>query len=203
MCLLSGPEHLYTMANASYVKLVGREVVGKKVSEVSSEEEGGPFFELPDYVLKTRETYSGKEVSVPIRGSDVKVHGHYLNFVYQAYRDGNGTILGVQVNAQDMTEDVANRRNLERSEQRLKLALEAGQMGIWQVDLHTHHLTGDARNGSILGLTKTDLIVFESANSLVHPEDRDDINRARTEAARTGVPLVHKYRIIRPDGAQR
>lgn len=53
MALLRGPTHIFELANASYLSLVGRDVLGKTVREALPEVEGQGFFELIDQVFTT------------------------------------------------------------------------------------------------------------------------------------------------------
>ncbi len=43
ICVLDGPEHIFTLSNPLYDKLAGRKVIGKKVREAFTEAEIGPF----------------------------------------------------------------------------------------------------------------------------------------------------------------
>ena len=55
MCVLDGPEHVFSLANAAYQRLVGkRDLVGSPVRSALPEVAGQGFFELLDRVLHER-----------------------------------------------------------------------------------------------------------------------------------------------------
>lgn len=55
---------------------------------------------------------------------------------------------------------VAARKQIEESENRLNLALEACRMGTWEIDLKTHRLTGSRQHALILGIDFTNEDIF-------------------------------------------
>ncbi len=95
------------------------------------------------------------------------------------------------------------RNKSEYSQYRLELALEASRMGTWELDLQTGQLTGSPRHAAILGISETASDVAVLSGQLVHPDDQAAIRRAWTESAQNHTPLVHQYRIVRPDGEVR
>ena len=94
-------------------------------------------------------------------------------------------------------------RQLLHTQRQLQLALAAGRVGTWQVDLKTFQLTGSREHSAILGVDSRVHDVNEVAQRLVHPDDRDAINAAWLAAAFGAVPFSAEYRIIRPDGMMR
>jgi PAS domain S-box-containing protein len=93
---------------------------------------------------------------------------------------------------------------LQQSEDRLQLALEAGGMGIWQVDLATRQSTWWPGMAELHGLPPgTPPLHGEHYEAIVHPEDRERFRAAFTESVlHTGWHRV-EYRVLRADGAVR
>ena len=95
-------------------------------------------------------------------------------------------------------------RAVEESEERLHLALTAGQFGVWDWDLNRNVMIWDDRMYEIFGTQRDSVkVVVEAWKEGIHPEDRERV----LEDVRTGV-LGEKgyhteYRILRPDGAVR
>ena len=105
---------------------------------------------------------------------------------------------------QDVTEQRAAEEALRESEHRLRLALEAGQMGWWEWDLASDaihwseslELLNGLEPGSFGG-TFTDFL------ATIHPDERDGV-AATTDAALADHGRSEiSYRIVRPDGAVR
>lgn len=90
---------------------------------------------------------------------------------------------------------------LRESEQRLKLALEAGRMGAWQRNLKTGEMTWSPITQEIYGLKPGEFRgTFHEFERLVHPEDRERVLEAITRAIAGRGPFQVEFRIIRPNG---
>ncbi|UJR84544.1 response regulator [Sandaracinus amylolyticus] len=105
MCVLGGPEHVFELANAAYLELVGaRDVVGKTVRDALPEVAEQGFIELLDRVRSSGEPFVGDSVPVALaRGGQVETR--YLDFVYQPVIEADGTVSGIFVQGHDVTEE--------------------------------------------------------------------------------------------------
>ena len=112
ICIVEGPEHIFTFANPPYLALQANpDLIGKPVAEVLpgiAEQ----FAALLDRVIATGEPYVGTEVPVQLAhrapGDFV-----YMNFVYQPMRDADGTVRGILACGSDVTAQVTARQGLE------------------------------------------------------------------------------------------
>ncbi len=99
--------------------------------------------------------------------------------------------------------ELAERR---RAESRLSLALDAGGIAVWELDVARGIFRGDARAFDLLGLPVPDDrgISFKDWTARVHPEDFAGVSAALDSVVK-GEKLKSsaEYRIIRPDGAVR
>jgi PAS domain S-box-containing protein len=89
------------------------------------------------------------------------------------------------------------------SEQRLRLALDSGQIAVWQQDHPSGPFTSDERGFEFLGVPPTPDRRFpiEAWLQLVHPEDRA-IVKAELEGLWTGTANAHaEFRVVHPDGS--
>lgn len=66
MALLRGPDHVFELANAAYVSLVGRDVLGKTVRDAVPEVEGQGFFELLDQVYTTGVAFTARRAPITL-----------------------------------------------------------------------------------------------------------------------------------------
>ena len=119
ICVLDGPEHIFTLSNPHYDKLADRKVVGKKVRDAFTEAEVGPFFEILDRVYLTGEPYIGKGASVPLLDSGGEVRERFIDFGYNPIRNSENKITAILAFLIDVTDQVQARKNLEDSEARL------------------------------------------------------------------------------------
>lgn len=110
-----GPEHVYEFVNEAYYQLVGhREIIGKPLLEAIPEIRGQGFIEILDKVLATDEPWVGRESPVTLQrtpGGPLEVR--YLDMVFQAMREADGTRSGVVVHGSDITMQVLARREVE------------------------------------------------------------------------------------------
>lgn len=90
---------------------------------------------------------------------------------------------------------------LRQSEERLRLALEAAQMGAWEWNLVTGALSWSPNYAELVGLDPKDCpTTLESWEATIHPIDRDRAQARLTEALEFGSELTNEYRIVKPNG---
>jgi PAS domain S-box-containing protein len=126
MGILKGPNHVYELANLLYLQLIDKkDIIGKTVKEVLPELEAQGIFEFLDTVYKTGETFSANEMLVKFDyHGNGKLVDTYLNFIYQAHRNIDGTIDGILFFGNDVTEQVLSRKKIEESEKSYRELIE-------------------------------------------------------------------------------
>ncbi len=115
MAVLRGPNHVIALTNAGYDALVGgRDVRGRSVAEALPEAAAQGFVALLDEVLASGAPFVGREV--PYRRPDDTGNEdvRYVDFVYQALTEVDGTRSGVFVHGVDVTAQVRARGEVER-----------------------------------------------------------------------------------------
>ncbi len=81
-------------------------------------------------------------------------------------------------------------------QERLSLAMDAGNLCSWEIDLSNQRLTHSPNAADILGFAVPE--TFEAIVALVHPEDRDRVDRAGQDTILRMVPFDCEYRMINP-----
>jgi PAS domain S-box-containing protein len=122
MCILKGGEHVVEIANERMLELWGKtakDVINKPLFVGLSEAKDQGFEDLLNSVYTTGQTFTspGLPVTLPRNG---KLEAVYVNFVYEAFRSGEGNITGVMVVATDVTEQVTAANKIQESEEALK-----------------------------------------------------------------------------------
>jgi len=112
IAVLSGPEHVFELANALYCQLVGREqLLGRRGRDALPELSEQGVWDLFDRVHATGEPFVGQELEVKLdRLGDGTLDVGYFNFVIQPTRDLDGRIEGTMVFAIEISEQVIARR---------------------------------------------------------------------------------------------
>lgn len=109
--------------------------------------------------------------------------------------------------AQDVTEQRRALENLRRSEETLRLAQEAANIGSFDFDLRTNSMFRSDQLLRMLGLEPTDEarahVDSRPRFSFVHPDDRAAIQDAWAKVLSTGERQVVRMRVLRVDGAER
>ena len=111
-----GPEQVYDFVNEAYYQLVGhRELLGKPLEEALPEIRGQGFKELLERVRQSGEPWVGRATPVELqRTPGGPTETRYLDMVFQALTEPDGTRSGVVAHGSDVTEQVLARREVER-----------------------------------------------------------------------------------------
>ena len=104
---------------------------------------------------------------------------------------------------QDITGRKEAEVSLRKSENMLALAIEAGQLGIWNWNQVTHTLVWSERCSEMSGLPRDLEISREAAIGTIHPEDRERILLEAHAALEKKMDLEMEYRTLWPDGSVR
>jgi PAS domain S-box-containing protein len=98
----------------------------------------------------------------------------------------------------DLSARKKTEKSLRRSEDRLRIALEAGQLGTWDWNLVTNRVVWNTRFKALFGLPPQGQMTLDRFFDSIHPDDRDRIQQAVDEslAPASGGDYDVEYRII-------
>ncbi len=106
--------------------------------------------------------------------------------------------------AERTAELVRSNAALSASEQRLRLALQAGRTGVWFWEFATARLTWSEESHDIHALElESSQSTLDAFKQLVHADDRDRLDRALDAAMHGTDALASEFRIVRGDGSVR
>lgn len=104
----------------------------------------------------------------------------------------------------DITDRKAYEDSLRESEERLRIALDAGNIGVWDWDIKKNILSWTENVYKIHGVSpKTFLVNFENFSRLIHPDDQEHVQRCIRESVEGDAPFQIEFRIITPAGDTR
>lgn len=115
MCILIGPKHVVEVANDHIIQLWGKapeEVMNKPIFEGLPDARGQGLEDLLENVYNRGEAYRADERPVTLL-RDNKLETIFLNFVYEPYRDADGSVIGVLAITIDVTPQVEARQKIE------------------------------------------------------------------------------------------
>ena len=194
----------YILANQAIADAYGstvEEVEGSTDADfVSSEAEAEQFRQDDLAVMNSGEPKHIPEE--PLTWADGETRSYQTTKIsYDPVDHDVEAVLGV---ATDITESTEQRRQLEETTQRLSVALEGTNTGVWEMDIDTETVIWTDSMASLVGI---DLDAFdgsfEAFTEYVHSEDLPAVREAVDHAIETGSSFQHEYRITRADGTQR
>lgn len=173
IAILSGPEHRFEFANRTYVSLAGpRALIGLAVRDAFPEVEGQGFFELLDHVYASGERFVGRETPLSLRDpSTGALRDLFIDFIYEPVIGPGGEVTGIFVEGYEVTERVAAQSALRNSEEQLRLATEAAEVGLWDVDMVKDTLYWPPRVKAMFGISPGVPVTMADFYAGLHPED--------------------------------
>ena len=100
----------------------------------------------------------------------------------------------------ELSRRMAAEASLTLAEQRLALAVEAADVGLWDCDLETGRMERSHQLDEVMGWNAADLHTGEDFLERVHPADAARVRGRVTEAMQGGAYRV-EFRVLRPDGS--
>lgn len=123
---------------------------------------------------------------------------YFLNSLIGIVEDGR------LVRAWGTQQDITSQKNaavaLERSEERLSLALQT--MGLWEWEVGSSELYWSPELRKIYGVSPKEVITYEKYVAMLHPDDRDHAQSVAARSMETGETYQFEHRIIHRDGSE-
>ncbi|HEY0744598.1 MAG TPA: PAS domain-containing protein [Chryseosolibacter sp.] len=198
LLIIKGQNNIIDFANEMYLKLIDKDstCIGKNLWDVIPEVVDQGFDKLVNQVYETGVPIRSAEHEVKLRRNGQLETGYYT-FSYEPIREADGTVGGVMAIVVDVTENVIARHKIELAEERLRQAVEATQIGTYDLNLITEEIHASERFYQIFGF------VYDAGHSLLvdtlHPEDKKIREAAHRKAYATG-HLSYEARIIWKSG---
>lgn len=204
LSILHGPQFTVEFANDRMLELWGRtidEVTGRPVFDAVSDARNQGYEELLHKVFHEGEKIVLDENPLVLKRKG-KIEQLYIKVLYEPLRSESGHVTGIMVVADDITAQVAARKQVEESEFRVKLAVEAAEIGTYEWDIVNDTFQFSQRLASIFGYSETAGLIQSSFGNRIHPEDQPARLAAHKDSFETG-KLFYEARIVLPDGSIR
>ena len=197
IAIFMGPEYIVDLINPPLCELYGKtmaEMLGKPVFDVLTHTKGMGFEELLDNVRITGTPFKGQGLATPIFRNG-KLETVFLNFVYEPFRENDGSISGVIVVATEITEQVNAKQQIEEAEERARLAVDAVGLGTFDLNLSTGEMITSKLFANIFGFDEP--VPRTEYLKKFHPDDLELRRRAHEEAVLSG-KLFYEVRLTCP-----
>ena len=197
ICIVGAHDLNIQVVNDSYLELVGkkRKEMENRTIWHAVPEAAESYAPILNSVIETGVPFVATEHElILIRNG--KPETVFVDFVYEPVRYFDGTINNIMVIAIEVTEKVKARRNIEDAEERGRLAIEAAEIGTFDLDVATGVMVSSDRFNAIMGFEST--VSREKYVDVIHPEDRALRALAHENAFKNGI-LFYEARVIHPD----
>ena len=230
VCFLRGPDHVFELANAGTLALVGhRAILGKSVRDALPELAGRGFLEPVARVYETGEPFVGRGVRVLLQGTpdraptdgaptdraptDGALEEAFVDFVYQPIRDAQGHVCGVFLSGNDITPhrraELEREALLERERQARARAEAAEKEHRFLAEAIPQQVWTSRPDGALDFVSqpvadyfgqKQEDILGAGWQNVIHPDDLQGCIEAWTRALQTGETYEIEFRLRRHDG---
>jgi PAS domain S-box-containing protein len=196
MCIIGASDLLVQDVNLAYLEIVGkpRDEFEGRVIWNAIPEAAEVYAPILDKVIKTGIAYQAKENELMVVRNGV-AEQIFFDFVYEPMFT-DGIVQAIMVLAIDVSDKVIARRSIEDVEERIRLAVEAAEIGTFDLDLKNGVMLTSERFDAIFGFdSHVDWLMYTNA---IHPEDRADREAAHKSALVNG-KLFYEARVIYAD----
>jgi len=175
--------------------LTGHEVIGRSV------------YDLIPSALKWRETYERCLGGEPLKNGRVEMFRpdgsvRTLQAELTPWRDAVGRIGGLIMVSHDISEVVDALDRAERSEERLKMALEIADVHVWELDYRRRKLLQTGVQANFFDHEVGYDEIAKDIWSTIDPRDVPHVMAAWDRHVREGAPYRPEYRVVRRDGKE-
>lgn len=172
------------------LKLDPQSMIGRSVLELFPDAGVLPAFAALERVIASGQPASAEDYYPPLD----------LWFEVQFYPAPDG----VAVFMRDIGERKRGELALRENEERLRIAVEAGQLGTWDWDPRSGRLMWSSRLQQIFGFSPDGFGgTFEQFMNGVHPDDRERLLAEIARATERGGDYLVRHRVCWPDGTVR
>lgn len=200
--ILAGEDLIIETANEMILKVWRKtqDVIGKPLSVALPELKDQPYLDILANVFNTGNTYIG-DTAKAILESDGELHECYFDFIYEPLKDVYGKTIAIIVIANEVTDRIQKRDELEKLNQQLEIALQAGQLGTYNLDLKTGKMICSDVCKANYGRTKKDSFDFEDLMETINAEYREAVREKVNSSIKNGTAYHAEYLIQWPDGS--
>lgn len=196
ICIIRADDLLIQNVNNAYLELVGKErseFEGQTIWEAVPEA-AEAYAPVMNSVIQTGIPFIAKEHEVMLVRNGIP-EMVFVDFVYEPMRN-DGAITAIMVLGFEVTDKVMARRKIEDVEERIRLAVEAAEIGTFDLDLEKRIMLTSDRFNTIFGFDKH--VAWSKFVDAIHPDDRSNRDKAHSKAMENG-RLYYEAKVVYAD----
>jgi PAS domain S-box-containing protein len=209
VAIIAAPDWRFIYANPAFRQLVGTDgtLAGHTIAQLfpSAEEDADDLFCAP---LNTGQTLSRRAFPMRLHPGSSDT---WWDLDLIPLPGADGTLTSLMIIGREVTDHVLARREAEQaraalhaSEERLRLAIDAGRLFCWDWDPRTNVVIwSDGLEAAMRMPPGSFGGTIDAFHALVHPDDRDRIGQALRRALTGVAPYDVHFRMVRADGSIR
>lgn len=201
--IFEGEEMVISLANEAMLKDLWKrelkDVQGKKLLEVFPELTDQKFPQILQDVYFNGITYRENEALAFVETPEGPKR-YYLDFQYAPILEVDGSVSGVMVSVNNVTEKVEARQQINDAAERLSLATEGTQLGTWDLNLKTRQVVYSPRLSELFGQPESRILTHWDLRDQIFDEDKEIVEQAYKTAFKTGI-YYYEARVVHPDNS--
>ncbi len=198
--ILSGENLIIEVANDMILKVWGKDkkIIGAPIEEALPELKGQPYIPILKNVFKTGTTFVGDTAHVKLE-FEGNLKDSYFDFIYEPLKNDEGETISIIVIANEVTDRILKKQELESLNQQMEIALHAGQLGSYNLNLSTGDISSSDQCKANYGLANDSKFDFDDLMEIIVPEYRDVLKEKINLSIENGTPLHAEYLVKWPD----
>ena len=204
IAILRGSDFNIELANMAMLKGIWnkneQEIIGKNLLDVFPELKDQKFPALLKQVLKTGKSIKETESLLFVK-SEPGLKKIYCDFEYDPLSEENGSVSGIMITLNDVSEKIEAKNKLTDAEEWLRLAVEASELGIWEIDLNTDKIKYSEKFINIFGHDSSQKLTLHDVRKQIYPSDRHNIVKKAFEDALVSGTYKYEARLVKPDNS--
>ena len=199
--ILNGRELTIEVANDMMLGIWGetRYIIGLSLETAIPELKIQPLLTILDNIFVTGKSYTEKELVIQMLSED-GVMDRYLDFIYEPLKNEEGETHAIIVIANDITDRVKARDEQKMLNNQLEIALHAGKLGSYSMEIATGQVTCSVQCKSNFGLKADDSLDFARLMEIVVPEYHGYIKGLMEDVVASRSEYHSEYEVKWPDG---
>jgi len=195
-----GDDMTFELVNETMLQFLGkdRSIIGKPLFDGVPEIVGQPIVDLLYQVYHTGQCMEIKAIETTLNRNGKAETGYYDVSYRALWEDDRITgVLGIAI---DVTEQVNARKEVAEINERLNIAIDAGELGYTEVELATGTLICNDSFKRCYGRSKDEDFTYSDLYDTILPEYREDVRQQVKEAQAEHSLFEAKYEVLWPDG---